>query len=142
MKVLVIDDEKEILRSLQTYLSLRDYEVITAETACEGRELYSEEDVKLVLLDINMPDESGLVLLRELKNLDHTTEVIMITGYNSLNKTLEARELGATEYLLKPFSDMDEVGEVVDQAAKRIQRWQDALEDGLREKRRDREESR
>lgn len=140
MKVLVIDDEPEILRSLETYLSLRDYDVLTARSAQEGRELYADEDVKLILLDINMPETSGLVLLREIKNLDHTTEVIMMTGYNSLDKTLESRELGATEYLLKPFSDMEEVASTVDQAAARIERWQEALRDGLREQRRDRED--
>ncbi|MFB6356494.1 MAG: response regulator [bacterium] len=133
MDVLIVDDEKDILRSLKTFLEMEGYHVTTTDNSTDAIERFERNGYNIVLLDINMPEIDGLELLERILSIDYHTEVIMMTGFNSLDKVFEARELGASEYMLKPFDDMDSVGEIAGHARDRVKRWNRAFEQGLLE---------
>jgi DNA-binding NtrC family response regulator len=81
---------------------------------------------QIVLLDIDMPDKDGLTLLQEIKRLDMSIQVIMVTGMVSINTLLKATHLGAEACIFKPLTDFKKLTDAVSQASKKIdQRWYD-----------------
>jgi two-component system phosphate regulon response regulator OmpR len=99
--ILVCDDEAEIREMLNEYLSKRGYEVIEASQATELREKLAAGDVDLILLDINMPGEDGLSVLRSLQE-DDAPGVIMLTAAGDVVDRIIGLEFGADDYLGKP----------------------------------------
>lgn len=131
MDVLIVDDDKQVLESLETHLSLQGYEAVTADESTNVMDTLEKRNFDCVLLDINMPQIDGINLLKQINQFDPTIEIIMMTGFNSLDKTMDAREYGASEYLLKPFNNMDELDTVLKQAQDRVQRWNQAHEEAM-----------
>lgn len=103
-RLLIVDDEDTILKLL-TKLFAEDYEVITASTASDGLKSIEESPLDVVLLDIMLPDPTGLELLKAVKTVDPDTQVIMMTGYASIETSTEALREGAYDYILKPFEE-------------------------------------
>jgi DNA-binding NtrC family response regulator len=112
--VLVVDDEPLIRWSLTTRLAQEGYRVLEAETAAAALEK-RREGVDLVLLDYRLPDSDGLSVLRQIKQEDPDTLVILLTAYNSVATAVEAMKQGAYHYANKPF-DLDEVALLVAKA--------------------------
>ena len=104
VKVLVIDDEKNILESVKMVLSYEDYAVETASTGLDGIELFKKTHPEIVLLDVKMPGFDGLQVLESLKKIDSIPEVIMISGHSGIEEAVEAAKLGAFDFLEKPIS--------------------------------------
>ncbi|HIB36717.1 response regulator transcription factor [Mesonia sp.] len=103
MKVLIIEDEQDMLQNMKQTLEKEDYLVETAtnyETAFSKIGVYNYD---CILLDISLPGKSGLEILRELKNRGITDGVIIVSAKNSLDDKLEGLNLGADDYLPKPF---------------------------------------
>lgn len=102
-KVLVVDDEEGIRESLQ--LILGDFfELILTESGAQCLEcLKNAKDVKLVLMDIKLPKVNGLDVLKEIKEKYPEINVVVITGYKSVETATEAVRLGASGYIVKPF---------------------------------------
>jgi len=113
--VLIIDDEKTLRRVLGKELGKVGYRVQTAEDAAQGLALLEKQDVPLVLLDLKLPDRSGLELLPEIKARWPLTEVIVLTGHGSVQTAIEAIRLGAYDYQQKPC-DLDELEALLDKA--------------------------
>ncbi len=107
-RVLVVDDEEGVRLYLGQVLSEMGCEVITADTLEEAREciLLQSPMIDLVLLDKNLPDGSGLDLLAEAKGHDPDLEIVLITGYASLEAAVTALRFGAGDFLTKPFEDI------------------------------------
>lgn len=103
-RVLLVDDEDGIRKSLATYLETNGFEVDTAADALIARELLDEQRYDLVLTDISMPEVSGLDLLQEIKERDAGIEVIMITGYLDISFAIQAMRRGAYDFFTKPFN--------------------------------------
>lgn len=101
--VLVIDDEKNIRMTLEKALQGAGYDVETAINGENGLEKMEEEQFPVMLLDMKLPGINGMEVLREIKDMDYKTRVIMITGYGSIDTAVEAMKLGAVDYLRKPF---------------------------------------
>lgn len=100
--ILVVDDEKSIRESMQ--LLLRDrYNVLLAKSGKEAVEIVKTHPVDLVLLDIRMPEIDGIEVLKLVKSIDSSIEVIMITAVVTVKKAIEAIRLGAYDYITKPF---------------------------------------
>ena len=118
-RVLIIDDEEALLRTLGGLLTRAGFEVQTFSDALEGLTAAKEPDFDVALVDINLPNISGMELLRELKARKHPIEVIIITGEGSIPSALEAVRLGAYDYLMKPFIDIEPVISSVRRAADR-----------------------
>jgi DNA-binding NtrC family response regulator len=103
--VLIIDDEAGIRESLETLLELEGYEVSSAATADQGLGRMGERSFDLVLLDLALPDRSGLDLLAELHEHDPQLSVIMITAYGTVENAVKAMQAGATNFVQKPWDN-------------------------------------
>ena len=117
-KILVIDDEPFMQRLCEDMLSLRGFQVLTAGNAREGLAVLEKGGIDVVLLDIMMPDLSGIELLPIIKRTDPSIYVIMVTAYASLENAIEALKKGAYDYLRKPFRP-HELYHAVDKALSR-----------------------
>ncbi|MGX2039662.1 sigma-54-dependent transcriptional regulator [Methylocaldum sp. MU1018] len=102
--ILVVDDEPDIRRLLQEILEDEGYQVAVAENASVARKLRTERMPDLILLDIWMPDEDGITLLKEWLRDDQLCPVIMMSGHATVETAVEATRLGAYDFLEKPLS--------------------------------------
>jgi DNA-binding response OmpR family regulator len=103
MRVLVVDDDAVFRDELSDLLREEDHEVQTAPNVAKAIEWLEHEEADVVLTDLKMPRQSGLVLLREVRARWPRTCVVMITGYATIDTALEAMKAGAFDYLRKPF---------------------------------------
>ena len=104
IKLLVADDEPMICRMLESFFAERGYEVLLAHDGERTLTLIREFRPHLVLLDLRMPGVSGLEILRQAHALDETIKIIIITAVEDEETIRQARALGASDYVLKPFS--------------------------------------
>lgn len=102
-KILVVDDERHIVDALKIFLEIKGYNVLTATSAIEGINLVETEKPKIVFLDINMPEMTGIEALKKIKAIDNEIGVIMATAVIDENVAKQAIELGASDYIIKPF---------------------------------------
>ena len=102
--VLIVDDEQEIRESLESILREEDYLVTTAATAGEAMALLHDVTYDVVLLDIWLPDRDGLDTLVEIKQLENSPEVVIISGHGTIEAAVKATKLGAYDFLEKPLS--------------------------------------
>lgn len=102
--ILVVDDEPDIRQLLQEILEDEGYQVAAAENASVARKLRAERMPDLILLDIWMPDEDGITLLKEWFREDQLSPVIMMSGHATVETAVEATRLGAYDFLEKPLS--------------------------------------
>ncbi len=103
MKILLIEDEKELSGSVVAYMNRENYlceAVMTYEEAVEKINLYQYD---CIIVDISLPDGSGLNIIRELKNLKSATGILIISARNSLDDKITGLDIGADDYLTKPF---------------------------------------
>ncbi|MFA7059883.1 MAG: response regulator [Pedobacter sp.] len=106
-KVVIIDDDSNILDVTSLILSMNGYQVFTASTARDGMEIIAVQAPELALLDYMMPEMDGLSALREIRSRFPATYVVMFTGKGSEEVAVELMKNGASEYLLKPFNSRD-----------------------------------
>ncbi len=103
-KILVIDDEKNILESIKMVLTYENYPVETTNSGLDGIDLFKRLKPDIVLLDVKMPGFNGIDVLKQLKEINDFSEVIMISGHSGIEEALEAAKLGAFDFLEKPIS--------------------------------------
>jgi DNA-binding NtrC family response regulator len=104
-RILVIDDEADIRESLEALLSLEHYQVDLAGSAAEGLARFESTPYDLILLDLMMPDRSGMDVLSEIRERDRETPVVMITAYGSVEVAVNALKAGANDYFAKPWDN-------------------------------------
>jgi len=103
-RIMVVDDEERICRSVEKILKKNNYEVTCATSASEAMEKMALESYSLLISDIVMPNTNGLELLKLVKKEWPLTKVMMITAYASTDTAMKAIRLGALDYLPKPFT--------------------------------------
>jgi two-component system nitrogen regulation response regulator NtrX len=103
-KILIVDDERNILSSLKTALSLEDFSVVVAGSGEIGLEKLEQEAVDLVLLDVKMPGLDGLETLRRIKRNYSGLPIVMMSGHGTIQTALEAIRLGAIDFVEKPLT--------------------------------------
>lgn len=113
--LLIVDDEPNVVYSLKKRLKSDSLDVITASTAREGIEMVIERNPDAVLLDVRLPDMSGLDAFEVIREHDSRLPVIVITAHATTETAIEAMKRGAFEYLLKPL-DLPELREIVSRA--------------------------
>ena len=104
-RILVIDDEFEIRESLEALLTLEGYTIDLAVNATEGERRLGARAYDLVLLDMMMPDRSGLDVLRDFRERDRETPVFLVTAYASVEAAVSALKLGANDFVSKPWNN-------------------------------------
>lgn len=102
--ILLIEDEKKISRFLQLELEYEGYEVLCAEDGVSGLELYASKKWDVVLLDVMIPRLNGMEVLRRIRASDSITPVILLTARDSLPDKVSGLDLGANDYITKPFA--------------------------------------
>lgn len=113
-KILVVDDDEHILRSLSQYLELEDFTVFSASSGPEALTLFAQEKPDLLVLDVMMPGMDGFQVLETLRKDPDTAHVpvLMLTARDQHNDILKGYQMGATSYLVKPFN-LDELVEAI-----------------------------
>ncbi len=108
-KILIIDDEEDIAKTVSFRLSSLGYEVIAANNGLEGLEKAQREKPNLILLDVMMPKMDGFEVLRRLKDDPETkyTPVIMLTCRGESGSLFKAQDLGSVDYVIKPFESQE-----------------------------------
>jgi two-component system, response regulator, stage 0 sporulation protein F len=101
--ILVIDDQPGIRRLLVEVLSEEGYSVVEAANGYDGLQKAKDYRPALILMDMKMPGMDGIETLKELKTLGIGDKVIMMTAYGELDLVTEAKEIGAADYITKPF---------------------------------------
>jgi DNA-binding response OmpR family regulator len=102
-KILIVDDDVDIVKIVSAMLGGRGWQVRTALGGEEAVALVRAEPPDLILLDIMMPRMNGIDVLREIRQLAPAARIVMITAYGDVGSYLDAMELGACEYMNKPF---------------------------------------
>lgn len=113
-KILVVDDDEHILRSLSQYLELEDFNVVSASSGPEALKLFQQERPDLLVLDVMMPGMDGFQVLETLRKNPETASVpvLMLTARDQHNDILKGYQMGATSYLVKPFN-LDELVDAI-----------------------------
>src|SRR5256886_9017685 len=118
IRILVVDDEPMMSDSLRRHLEEEGYAVDTAATGAQAIDLFDGSAHHLVICDLQLPDMDGLTLLRHMKDSRPTTEVIVVTGYGSVQTAVEATKAGAFYFVEKPF-DFEELSPLVEKSLER-----------------------
>jgi two-component system response regulator PilR (NtrC family) len=105
LRLLVVDDEEVIRDVLETLFTREGYEVTTAADGTEAIAVFETEPFDVVLLDLMLPDRSGLEVLRELRRRDADAVIVIVTAYSSIEGAIEAMREGAFHYIPKPFQN-------------------------------------
>ncbi len=103
MKILLLEDDYDLAKTLKEILELENYKVDIASNANEAYEKTFNNKYDLYIFDINLPDENGIEVLKNLKNADDNTPTIFITALTDLNTMAKAFEAGSEDYIKKPF---------------------------------------
>src|ERR671910_2020157 len=101
-RILVIDDEAEIRRSVRMILEYEGYDVIEASSGPEGVALAEKESPDLVFLDVKMPGMDGLEALQRIRTVNETLPVVIISGHGTVSTAVEATKAGALDFIEKP----------------------------------------
>src|SRR5699024_4817653 len=102
-KILIVEDEEKLSRVLQLELQYENYETQIADNGVDALQLMTDEKWDLVLLDIMIPELSGLEVLRRLRRTDQETPVILLTARDQVHDKVSGLDLGANDYMTKPF---------------------------------------
>ncbi len=103
-KILVVDDEQHICQNVSKILSKQDYEVVAAQSAGEALEKMAGDSFSLLLSDMVMPGMNGLELIKQVKDQWPLTRALIMTAYASTDTAVKAMQLGALDYIAKPFT--------------------------------------
>jgi len=126
-RLLVVDDEEIALANLEHVLAKEGYEVMATQSGPTALKLLEKEEFSVVLTDLRMPKVDGMEILERCHELYPDTEVIMITGYATVDSAVEAMKKGAYHYIAKPYR-LDEVRKVVAEAVEKNRLKKENLE--------------
>ncbi len=114
-KILIVDDERSILETLEMFLSEKGHQTFKADTGARGFALFCAHKPEIVILDIRLPDSNGLDILDQILARESLTKVIMITAFQDMETTIQAMKRGASDYIHKPL-DADAVEKAITRA--------------------------
>jgi DNA-binding NtrC family response regulator len=117
-KILVVDDEESMCHFMEIMLSKEGYHVDTANDGLSGVDLLKQTDYDLVIADLNMPEMTGIDLLKEVKSFKQKQDFIVMTAYATVDTAIEAMKQGAVDYITKPFK-VDEIKLVIEKSINR-----------------------
>ena len=126
-RILVVDDEEEIRKTLSNHFQFEGYDVDTAANGIEALDILSKKRMEVVITDIMMPKMDGIELLREIRNHYPMIHTIIMTGYVTMQNLLTAWRQGADTCIFKPINDMAEMENAVTRGIEDLRAWQKKL---------------
>lgn len=130
-KLLVVDDELFVRELLDEYFSKLDFEVFVASSGPTALKLVAENKFKVALIDLKMNDMDGIEVLKRIRELDENLILILMTGYPTVESSIEAMRSGAYDYVIKPFR-LNELKDIISRAVNEHQVRSEIIE--IREK--------
>jgi len=130
-RVLIVDDEQDLAIGLEEFLRMEGYEVYSTTSPIEALEMIKKQKYHIVLSDIMMPKMDGIEFLTKVKHYDALTQVIMMTGHSTMDKTMRCLEAGANDYVLKPFKNLSQVTDLIKLSEDKLKRWWDNMRDNF-----------
>ena len=127
IKILVVDDEPEITESLVRILRLEGYEADGVTNPITALEMVKKDNYLVVISDIQMPEMRGTEMLRKIKEYNGMIQVIIITGYITIDNILTCLRRGANDCFFKPLKDKDELLNAVKVATGKLERWEQVI---------------
>ncbi|WP_305043215.1 sigma-54-dependent transcriptional regulator [Geoalkalibacter sp.] len=127
--VLIVDDEADVCNFLRRLLTRKGYAVSTATNEAETLSALREGAFQVAMVDLKLPDTDGLSLLRQIKARQPACEVIIMTGFSTIKTAVSAMQMGAYEYVEKPFDDIAEIEQLIHKAASHGRRVADGAGD-------------
>lgn len=115
MKILITDDDKNLRKVLINELTDQGFDLTATDSGTDAITCLESQDYDVLILDLSMPGLSGIEVLKKMKTLEMSTEVIILTGHATVSTAVEAMKLGAYDYLTKPFK-MDELKAIIEKA--------------------------
>ena len=112
-RILFVDDDKDILMMVEQYLQMQGYDITTVNSGLKALDLIREQDLHIIFTDYKMPEFNGLELLAAVKQYNPCIEVIIVTGYGSMESAVQAMKFGCYDYLQKPFK-LDHLKLIID----------------------------
>ncbi|WP_431799949.1 sigma-54-dependent transcriptional regulator [Halobacillus andaensis] len=112
--ILVIDDEREVGNFLKVLLNEKGHNVTLSESGKQTKDLLNQGSYGLAIIDVRLPDASGLDLLKDIRRKLPACKIIIMTGYSTVKTAVEAIKLGADDYIEKPFDDIDQLEKQID----------------------------
>jgi DNA-binding NtrC family response regulator len=122
MKILVVDDEDIVLESCQAIFELEGFEVMLVPSADEAIKAMKKENFALLLIDVKMPKHDGMYLMEKVKEKWPNVPIIVMSGYYTKETIKEAFQMGATNFIAKPF-EPDELIKTVRYTIKKEERY-------------------
>jgi two-component system, NtrC family, response regulator len=113
---LIVDDEQEVCNFFSYLLKAKGYKAITANSGAEASAKLKEYSFDTALVDLKLPDTTGIDILKEIKSVQPQCEVIIITGYSTVKSAVEAIQYGAFDYVEKPFVDIDDMEKLLERS--------------------------
>jgi len=107
MNILIVEDDIELAEQIAKLLVAEKYKCDIANSAREARALYEENSYQLILMDWNLPDSTGIELIKEIRGYSDNVSVLMLSGRESIDERVEALDVGADDYLCKPYSNIE-----------------------------------
>ncbi len=114
-KVLLVDDEEEFLEIMAERMRARDMDVTTTDSAAKAISMIEKKDFDAIVMDFQMPGMDGMEALKAIKDKRPEQQIILLTGYATVEKTVDAMKVGATDFLEKP-ADIDLLSKKIKQA--------------------------
>jgi len=112
-RILFVDDDKDILMMVEQYLQMQGYDITTVNSGLKALDLIRDQDIHIIFTDYKMPEFNGLELLAAVKQFNPAIEVIIVTGYGSMESAVQAMKFGCYDYLQKPFK-LDHLKLIID----------------------------
>jgi len=126
IKLLLVDDEKDFIESLAERLELREFDVKTALNGDDAVNLINKNGFDVIVLDVKMPGKSGIETLKEIKNINQLSQVIMLTGHATVESAIQGMKLGAYDYIMKPTVTEDLI-ELIKKAYKIVEEQKERI---------------
>jgi DNA-binding NtrC family response regulator len=121
--ILHVDDDPQFLRIVETLLEARGYEVVSLANPHDVIDTLLRRQIRLVLLDVDMPEMGGIDLLRDIKAFDGGLQVLMLTGLVTTTTVMQSMRYGAEACFFKPLEDVDTLVEAIEETFQKIDRW-------------------
>ena len=127
MKILVIDDEREIIDMVVRNFTMHGYDIEGVTSPKKALEMIERGNYRIIISDIVMPEINGVDLIKKIKSIDGTIQIIMITGYVTIQNIVSCLSRGANDCLFKPFV-FEELKNSVDESIRKLNRWHKVIE--------------